>query len=208
MTGDGVLCAQPGCDRLEHTRGYCATHYRYRLHTGRYGYRDATTARRHIDALRRLGWTWQGIADNAGLSTWVAHNVDRGRTRRLLPESEAALLRVPLIEFGSLRGVDHCGSRRRLQALMWLGWSAGDIASRIGYRRSTVYNAATERGGISVRFAQSIAALYEQISHLPGPSKQTATKARRRGYAPPLAWDDEKIDNPRCRPSRIRSDAA
>lgn len=42
--------------------------------------------------------------------------------------------------------------------------------------------------------------VYDQLSMTPGPSPQTKERALRRGYAPPLAWDDSTIDNLHTRP--------
>lgn len=197
-----MTCLQPLCPRQEHTRGYCPTHYRRRLHTGRYGFRDASEAREHVAKLRDLGWTWEGIAKAAGLSTWVAHNLHRGTTRRLLHESVTALKSVPLEPFESHRGVNALGSRRRVQALAWMGWPNHEIAQRIGCSPRSLPTLLA-RGRISVRLALRIAALYEQLATVPGPSRTAAGKARALGFAPPLAWDD--IDNPRERAKGLAS---
>lgn len=190
------------CERPAETRGYCSRHYRYRLHTGRYGYRDATAARAHVAQLRKLGWTWEAIAKTAGLSTWVAHNLHRGTTRRLLAESESALLRVPLVSFESHRGVPSIGSRRRVQALAWMGWPNHEIARRIGCSPRSLPTLLA-RGRLSTRLAQRIGKVYDELSTIPGPSHIAAGKARQLGFAPPLAWDDETIDDRRARPRGI-----
>lgn len=202
MTG----CAWNGCERASLTRGYCGPHYRRRLHTGRYGYRDATTAREHVAALRRIGWTWEGIATAAGLSAYVAFSLHRGTTRRLLAESIDALLAVPLEPVESHRGVDATGSRRRVQALAWMGWPNHEIARRIGCSPRSLPTLLS-RGRISTRLARRIEAIYEHLSTVPGPSRTAAGKARQHGFAPPLAWDDDSIDDPRARPCGLRGAA-
>lgn len=200
-------CGWNGCDRATHTRGYCEPHYRRRLHTGRYGYRDAARAREHVARLRALGWTWQAIADAAGLSTWVAHNIHRGRTKRVLAESEAALLRITPVRMNSHRGVSAIGARRRVQALAWMGWPCWRIEQRVGCKRRTLTRELS-RGRISITLAHRVADVYEQLSTIPGPSRVTAGKARGLGFAPPLAWDDETIDNPRARPCGVLREAS
>lgn len=194
-----AACLTPTCALPQHTRGYCSSCYRRRLHTGRYGYQDATPAREHIARLRELGWTWQAIGQAAGLSPWVAHNLHRGTSRRLLPESLAALLSVPLDPIESHRGVSAVGPRRRVQALAWMGWPNHEIARRIGCSPPSLPTLLS-RGRISTRLALRIAVVYDELSTTPGPSRVAAGKARQHGFAPPLAWDDERIDNPRCRP--------
>jgi hypothetical protein len=70
------LCVSPGCGRLVRTRGYCETHYRRRLHTGRYGYRDATAAREHVQQLRRLGWPHHQQEGGDEVSVRIHHGTD------------------------------------------------------------------------------------------------------------------------------------
>lgn len=200
-------CAQLGCQQAAHTRGYCETHYRRRLHTGRYGYRDATTAREHIVELRRLGWTWQAIADTAGLSTYVAHNVHRGTTRRVLRESETAILSVPLIRYESHRGVSAIGARRRVQALARLGWPNHEIARRIGCSPRSLPTLLS-RGRLSTRLSFRIAAVYSELRHTLGPSRITIAKAMQHGFEPPAAWIAETIDDPEAHPIRAARAAA
>jgi hypothetical protein len=195
----GTECSAAGCARPADTRGYCSSHYRRRLHTGRYGFRDATPARAHIARLRGLGWTWEAIGTTAGLSAWVALNVHRGTTRRVLPESETALLAIAPVPYGSHRAVPALGARRRVQALAWMGWPNHEIARRIGCSPRSLPTLLA-RGRISTRLALRIAAVYDELAAVRGPSKGAASKARLYGWAPPLAWDDDRIDNPRCRP--------
>lgn len=200
-------CKAPGCTETATTRDFCGPDYRYRLHTGRFGYRDGGPARAHIAALRSLGWTWEQIAQAAGLSTWVAHNLHRGTSRRLLAESEEALLSVPLVSAESHRGVDAAGTRRRVQALAWMGWPTSEVAIRAGTTRATL---ATEisRGRVSVRLSHRVSTVYADLSGRRGPSAVAAGKARQLGFAPPAAWDDGRIDDPRARPAGIRREAS
>lgn len=188
MSSDG--CASTGCLATAKTRGYCERHYRRRLHTGRYGYRDATAAREHVAELRRLGWTWQAIADTADLSTATAHSLHTGRTQRIWAESEAAILAVPLVRFESHRGVPSLDSRLRVQALAWMGWPCQEIARRVGCSPRSLPTELS-RGRLSVRLAHRIAAVYEELALQPGPSKHARSYARRAGWLPPLALDDD-----------------
>ena len=46
--------------------------------------------------------------------------------------------------------------------------------------------------------------VYDQISMTPGPDEQVRNAAREQGWATPLAWDDDEIDDPRARPHSPR----
>lgn len=202
-----TICATPGCDRPAKTRNRCEPHYRRRLHTGRYGYRPADRVRQHVAALRDLGWTYDGIAKAAGVSSYSVHKAYLGQSRHVLADTEAAILRVPLTPRESHRGVDATGSRRRVQALAWMGWPNRAIAERIGCTPRTLPTELS-RGRVSVRLAQRITAVYDELSGLSGPSKIAAAKARQYGWAPPAAWDEDAIDDPTAKPEGVRRRAA
>src|SRR5882724_7519462 len=128
-----VTCAARDCSDPVKSRGYCERHYRRRLHTGRYGYQDATEVRAHVERLRELGWTWGQIGEAAGISWAIPFHLMTGRQhRRVLPETRDALLAIPAMPTSSHRGTDSAGSRRRVQALAWMGWPCAEVARRIG----------------------------------------------------------------------------
>lgn len=202
-----MTCLRKGCDKPIRTRGYCERHYRYLLHTGRItdGKRvDATEAREHLHKLRELHWTIAAIGEASGVSPRQVSSLLRGEYVLARLSTTQKILSVPLTESSWHHGVDPTGSQRRVQALQWMGWPAKEIAARCGSTPSTIW-AVSHRGGgangrVSSRLAKRIAALFDELGHIPGPSKQTATKARNRGYAPALAWDAETIDDPGAEP--------
>lgn len=86
------------------------------------------------------------------------------------------------------------GTQRRIQALAALGWRMADIANAAGYTRG--HEAVTRLLRVPTvqrKTADRIATAYDQLSGKPGPSNVVRTNAQKRGWAPPLAWDD--IDN-------------
>jgi len=158
-------------------------------------------------ALRALGWTYVQIAEAAGTSNWVPHKLATGGARRLLEEHLAAILAISLVPVESHRGVDGTGTFRRVEALQWMGWPMSDIGGRLGLKPYTLTTLRSRGEPVSFRVALAVKVLFAELSHLRGPSKQTATKARARGYAPPAAWDDDTIDDPTARPRGIRRSA-
>lgn len=94
------------------------------------------------------------------------------------------------------------GTRRRVEALQWLGWSAAEISRRLGRNPTWLTQTTRKHAVIRRETAEAVARVYDGLSmRLPNPATQserlsvgrTQALARRRGYAPPLAWDD--IDN-------------
>lgn len=97
--------------------------------------------------------------------------------------------------------IDDTGTRRRLQALGVMGWPANVLSERLGMARSYVADLRFKpRDRVQRRTAEKIAALYDELSMVLGPSAVATAAALRKGWAPPLAWDDETIDDPAARP--------
>lgn len=200
------ICARPGCGQPEGTgtRGFCESDYRKRVRMGFFRNVDAAEVREHVAALRNLGWTYEAIAEEAGLSTYVPHKVATGQTRMLRFDSAAALLAVPLTPHDSHRGIDSAGTRRRVQALAWMGWPCEEVARRAGTTKPTLATLILPSRRVSFALARRVAAVYDELCMTPGPSKVTAGKARGLGFLPPLAWDDADLDDPAAKPKRNR----
>lgn len=206
-------CARAGCTLPQHTRGHCEKHYRYLLNTGRFaqfGRVDATEVRTHLLALREMRWTVVAIGEAAGVSMAHVAALCRGEYRTVRGDTARKILAVPLVASVSHHGVDPTGTMRRLQALTWMGWPAREIAPRLGVEVATVHTLACRGGGrgrVSSRLAQRVAEVFDDLSGVHGPDRAAAKHARRLGYAPPLAWDDD-IDDPKARPRGVRKVAA
>lgn len=194
-----MSCRRSDCDKPEDTRGFCSRHYRYMLHTGRFGYVEATPARLHVLKLRELGWTYELIAAAAGMANWTGNQLARGELRHVLPETARAILSIQLVPQASHRGVDGTGTYRRVEALQWMGWPMHAVARRCGIAPYTLTTYRARREPVSYRLKLAVETVYRELAHLPGPSKQTATKAKRSGYVSPMAWDDD-IDDPNATP--------
>lgn len=98
------------------------------------------------------------------------------------------------------------GARRRITALAWLGWSPPALASVTGLPeqvfRSTPYEIARTCGQDAL---DRIGAAYDLLWDTTPPrltaeqqavAEATAQHARKIGWAPPLAYDDDEIDTP------------
>lgn len=97
--------------------------------------------------------------------------------------------------------VDATGSRRRIQALIALGWPWSTLSAALGLSWSLRQLAGI--GQVSRELQLRITQLYDRLSmtvpetYVPsGKAAQARACARRRHWAPPLAWDDEAIDDP------------
>ena len=110
-------------------------------------------------------------------------------------------------ELGQRRLIDATGTRRRIQALMRLGWTGQQIAERAGIPRgqSSIDTLVRRTKRVTVERAAAIAAVYDDLSMTLGESVVTRARAERNGWPPPLAWDDESIDDPDATPHLPRT---
>jgi hypothetical protein len=103
---------------------------------------------------------------------------------------------------GNRRLIDNTGYRRRLQALQALGWTLQAIADRMGEpSTSHICYAANRSRKVTRKRDQAMRAVYEELSMTLGPSDRARAHAERQGWPPPLAWDDDTIDDPAAIPS-------
>jgi len=114
---------------------------------------------------------------------------------------------------------DAIGPRRRVQALMAVGWPLASIAAELGRHRDGLDKLV--RGTYALTHhstADAIAAAYDRMWRGPAaPSSRAVNRARSQGWAVPMQWDDgvgpHGIDNPAATPyvtrqREVRKDTA
>jgi transcriptional regulator with XRE-family HTH domain len=178
-------------------------------------YVDAGPAREHLRMLAASGIGWKRAAELSGVSHGAMSKLlyggpgDRPPSRRVRPETEAAILAVrpSLTLLAGSAATDATGTRRRVRALVAAGWSQAKIAARLGVGQGN-FNAMMRRERVAASTARAVTALYEELWDKAPPEsshrdKIAASRARRyaaqRGWALPMAWDD--IDDPRAVPA-------
>lgn len=176
---------------------------------------DAKAVRRHVEALRKGGVRLESIATLARVSPANIYKLLTSTRGRVRAEFAEKLLSVTADAAPPPRArVDATGTRRRLQALMWLGWSATYLAERLGMDRSFIRKV-TSRAQVEGTTARAVRELFEALSGSSPPAQDryeraNATRMRRfaeaRGWVPPMAWDD--IDDPKEQPKGVRREAS
>lgn len=86
------------------------------------------------------------------------------------------------------------GTRRRIQALAWMGWSYQAIAEQAGISNERSVGNILARDLVHRDTASRVHDVYDRLCLVSGPSVITASRARARGWASWAEWDD--IDNP------------
>jgi hypothetical protein len=101
------------------------------------------------------------------------------------------------------------GTQRRLQALMRRSWSVNAIARAGGLRGLQLERALGNPATITPRLSADVSAAYNRLWDATPPRATQAERdagdaaaslARSRGWAPPLAWEDDQIDRPEGQP--------
>lgn len=172
----------------------------------------AGPSQEHVQALViNHGLTLRGIAEAASISPYIISDLNRGLKKSVLRTSERAILAVTaeaVLSRSNAEGlVPNIGGRRRIQALMAMGWRHQDLTPMLGMNTSNIVHQQGE--WFTKRKHDTIKALYEKLWDKRGPATTISiNRVIKAGYAPPLAWDDETIDDPHARPNlgmRVRS---
>ena len=206
------------CDRQATRRGMCNRCYeRTRYRQKGYGRWqssrvDAQPVRDHIRALNAAGLGNRRITAMTGISRTTLTAMLTGRpcrgtgpSKTVYEDTARKILAVPIPTGLELLGgavrIDGTGTTRRLQALVAIGHSQHDVCQRLGWsdtNGSRLFIGSQKR--VHVSTARKVAAIYDVMAMTPGTSQRARTHARQRGWAPPLAWDDDLIDNPAATP--------
>lgn len=209
---DGCRCPACANGKLEYER-----HRKRQQAYGRWnGLVDAEPTRQHVRSLMSRSMGLKRVGEAAGVSHGTLAKLIYGRTRddgsirppsrRIQPAIADKLLAVELdLADGAYVGPDVvAGVALRMRALVALGWSQAKLADRVNIRRSN-FHLTEHRWSMTAGHARAAIALYEELSMRLPPEQDrydriAATKARRhaaeRGWLPPLALDDDRLDDP------------
>lgn len=173
---------------------------------------DAAPVRKHVRRLMRQGHTAQGVARCAGVDMnrmrmllWGNPSSGRPRSARIRSAVADRIMscRMDWRQLHPNTGIDSTGTIRRIRALGAIGWSGKHIADLIGMRQGN-FAMIQGRPQVLVTTALKVEAVYHDLAMTPAPDNQYTrrllTLAVTKGWAPPLAWDDETIDDPKTRP--------
>jgi len=168
---------------------------------GRPRLHDSRPVRAHINTLLMAGLSVRGIADRAGVSPTVISRLSRVEQPTVRTDTARKILAVQATKvYDRPNGdgfVPNCGARRRIEALMALGWRHEDITAAMGTRTTSAMVLHQVGNWVARATHDAVAGAYDQLAGRPGPSDLTRARAAKAGYAPPAAWDDEAdMDDP------------
>lgn len=185
------------------------------------GLHDATPVIAHLQQLRAAGMGYRRIAELADVDDQLVGRLLFGRRRRtnlrqqthLSAANARALLAV---HPDPLPGayVPAIGVHRRVQALNAIGWSDRRIALDLGLIPGN-FASMMRQPLVTHRRHLDVVALYERLWATTPPQAtryerqgviRTLNRARKNGYPPPMAWDDDTIDDPNATPAGLDDD--
>ncbi|MDT0262301.1 hypothetical protein [Jatrophihabitans lederbergiae] len=173
-------------------------------------YIDASPATAHIHVLRASGFGLRRIADLAHVSTSTLRALlgtgPDGATARakIRPDTAARILAIEPERAApaAYSKVDPTGTRRRLQALVAIGWTLAQLAVQL-HRTTTHLTRTLAAAHVTARTAKQVRDLYNRLWNVRPPQHTSAeraaveaarTAAAQRGWLPPLVWDDIDSD--------------
>lgn len=178
---------------------------------------DAEPVRQHVRMLQAAGMGWKRIAEVSGVGNTAVSQLIYGRkgsnkdprkgeiVKRIKREKAEKLLAVKP-ELENLRAgavIDSRGFRRRVEALMCVGWSMSKQAKAIGVNRRN-FGLMMTRSQVTVKHHLVMVDLFDRwwnAEPLRGNKfdliayNRTRNLARARKYVPPLGWDDIDLDD-------------
>lgn len=185
------------------SRGKCKKHYR--------AWRDANqpipgeVATAYLQYLRDNGLGYRRLQQLTGLSMTTIRDIATGnRVYVVGPTAEKLFAIRP--DRTLTAQVDAVGLTRRVRALAAIGYTDVEIAASAGMRQCNLWKyfsgtAVWARRDTYVRMD----AAYRQLVAQPRPSGWVSDRARRRavkrGWAPPGAWVESSIDDPKASPA-------
>lgn len=191
-------------------------HDKYRRYLRAHGHKalqDAGPVRDHIAYLREHpdgGMTCQAIADAAGVAMSVVSEIGRGKRNQLRDTIANKILAVDYRGVDTPHGawMDPTGTTRRIEALYAIGMTCRVMADEMGKANvRVVWNYRNDKY-VTARVQQKVKEMYDKLRYVdpydldifPPVISRNKRMAKERGWAPPMCWDDDTIDDPNAHP--------
>lgn len=176
---------------------------------------DAQPVRDHVEAIRRTGMSLAGIVKHTGVNSGSIDHLLYGKApyppaAKIRTENAQAILAYwpTLDDYEDGAIIDGTGTRRRVQALAAIGWPSVAVHQHVGHITSKAVERLRTNERVTARTARAIRDFYAKVSERPAEdhgvvpwvAARTRTYAAKFAYVPPVAWDDDLIDDPSARP--------
>jgi len=173
---------------------------------------DEAAVRAHLRALHAAGMKLAVISLRGGVNRkaiqWLVSAPAAAATPpayRIRRVSALRILALPIprkapIDPEADPMVPALGTQRRLQALVAAGFPWSYLARRAGLPIDAMTDLLADPDHVTESVADRVIAVFDELEMTVGPSDYARDEARLRGWAPPLAWDADTIDDPETGP--------
>lgn len=206
-------CLRPNCPNSGHPsrRGLCSKHRAAQLKdSGRaMGYTDVEPVIAHLRLLQRSGLSIRCVSERSGLSHFGIALILAGERRRVRAETARKLLAIEpdsLTQAYDGALIPAVGTVRRLRALHAIGYTGTALAKMLGAGHGDMARVLLTGSQPNVRAATArrVAEIFRDLQLKPLPPSRTTSRAINRakslGWALPLEWDEDAIDDPSAQP--------
>jgi hypothetical protein len=167
-----------------------------------HGDRDAVVE--HLRSLSAAGLGYRRVGELAGVWRQTVYAIIYEGARPM-GVTARKLLAVTADMGPSPRWTPALGTVRQLRGLRSLGWTSVELGTATGSEWHTISQIALgRRETVRPGTATAVADVYTELAWLPPPASLTASRgrsiARKSLWFPPLAWDDDTIDDPAALP--------
>lgn len=158
--------------------------------------------RRIVEALYSRGMTAAQVAEAMGVSTSTIMPTNLDQVYRDTEKRAVHAFRMlgQRSEETGHKPVPGFPLRRRIEALMVLGWPGPEIARAAGVSLSVLSRTGVEGVKVQAETAERLMTVFANLRYREGPSKATANRARKLGYAPWAAWPKGEMGRQDGRP--------
>jgi hypothetical protein len=182
---------------------------KFLLATGRPGDVASDRSAARLQAFRHAGLLDKEVMALVGIARTTYYRALRGEP--ITRDSERKIMSVPVPSptgiITTTAIVDRVGTRRRIQALIWLGWPQEVLEARLGVHPGWI-DRTFRRSGVRLTVAARVGQLYNDLWSVRPENQgvdaeraeETRQYARSLSWNGPLAWDDETIDDPKAQP--------
>ena len=175
--------------------------YRRDRDAGRPRYVDAAPVRAKLRRLVNAQVPLRTLGRVTGLSPTTVRKILDGEQASVQRATAARVSRMSPQDVYLAQSTGHVpriGAVRRVQALLAMGWPHHALGAAGIANSAQIIGATGDL--ITVQRWRQVRDVYDRLSMTPGPSPETRGWAAKLGYPPPLAWDEESIDDPSATP--------
>ncbi len=192
-----MTCNRPKCPNTVYRYGLCRKHHEALPH----GWIPSEPTRAHVQALRDKGIGVARISELSGVDHASISDITAGVYASVRRRTHDAIVAIPIpdriVDGGAM--LPSVGTARRIRALSRVGHSQTSIATRFCVNVQVI-NRILVQPYVTSLWAARISDLYEELQLSHGPSGIARRRAEAKGWPPPLAWDDDTIDDPKAKP--------